>query len=46
MRIDCSTCIHFMQETIDDVACCNCCEEENISFYEEYRGEYTLDDFE
>ena len=43
MKIDCRTCVHSMQETIHDVACCNCCEE-NESFYEEYREEYTLDD--
>lgn len=35
-------CIHFMMDTTDDVACCNCCE--NGSFFEEYRDEYTLAD--
>lgn len=35
-------CIHFMMDTTDDVACCNCCEDG--SFFEEYRDEYTLAD--
>ena len=38
----CEECFHFMQETTDDVACCNCCE--NGSFFEQYRDEYTLAD--
>ena len=38
----CEECIHSMQETTDDVACCNCCEDG--SFFEEYRDEYTLAD--
>lgn len=33
MRMDCSTCIHFIQETADDVACCNCCDDGE--FYKE-----------
>ena len=35
-------CIHFMLNTTDDVACCNCCEDG--SFFEEYKDEYTLAD--
>lgn len=35
-------CTHFMMDTTDDVACCNCCEDG--SFFEEYRDEYTLAD--
>ena len=35
-------CIHFMMDTTDDVACCNCCEDG--SFFEEYKDEYTLAD--
>ena len=35
-------CIHFMLNTMDDVACCNCCEDG--SFFEEYKDEYTLAD--
>ena len=23
----CEECIHFMMDTTDDVACCNCCED-------------------
>jgi hypothetical protein len=38
----CAECMHSGQETTDDVACCNCCE--NGSFFEEYRDEYTLAD--
>jgi hypothetical protein len=38
----CSECIHVGQETTDDVACCNCCEDG--SFFEEDRDEYTLED--
>ena len=38
----CEECTHSMQETTDDVACCNCCEDG--SFFEEYRDEYTLAD--
>lgn len=38
----CEECIHFMQETEGDVACCNCCE--NGDFFEEYKDEYTLAD--
>lgn len=33
MKINCSTCIHFIEETTDDVACCNCCDDGE--FYEE-----------
>ena len=29
---NCEECIHFIPETMDDVACCNCCEEG--SFFE------------
>lgn len=25
--VQCEKCIHFMQETTDDVACCNCCDD-------------------
>ena len=39
---NCEECTHSMQETTDDVACCNCCEDG--SFFEEYRDEYTLAD--
>ena len=39
---NCDECVHCTQETTDDVACCNCCEEG--SFFEEYRDEYTLAD--
>ena len=41
-RWNCEECTHSMQETTDDVACCNCCEDG--SFFEEYRDEYTLAD--
>ena len=41
-RWKCEECIHSSQETTDDVACCNCCEDG--SFFEEYRDEYTLAD--
>ena len=39
---NCEECIHSSQETTDDVACCNCCE--NGEFFEEYKDEYTLAD--
>ena len=39
---NCEECTHSMQETTDDVACCNCCEDG--SFFEEYRDEYILAD--
>ena len=39
---NCVECCHSGQETTDDVACCNCCEDG--SFFEEYRDEYTLAD--
>ena len=39
---NCEECTHSMQETADDVACCNCCEDG--SFFEEYKDEYTLAD--
>jgi hypothetical protein len=39
---NCKECIHSSQETTDDVACCNCCEDG--SFFEEYKDEYTLAD--
>lgn len=38
----CDECIHSMQDTMTDVACCNCCEDG--SFFEEYVDEYTLAD--
>ena len=38
----CAECTHSGQETTDDVACCNCCEDG--SFFEEYKDEYTLAD--
>lgn len=38
----CDECTHSMQETADDVACCNCCKDG--SFFEEYKDEYTLAD--
>lgn len=38
----CEECAHCMQETTDDVACCNCCEDGN--FFETFRDEYTLAD--
>ena len=41
-KCNCEECIHFMMDTTDDVACCNCCE--NGNFFEEYKDEYTLDD--
>ena len=41
-RWSCAECTHSGQETTDDVACCNCCEDG--SFFEEYRDEYTLAD--
>jgi hypothetical protein len=40
----CSKCIHSWQETLDDVACCNVCEEGEVDFFEEERDEYTLAD--
>lgn len=33
-----------MQETMDDVSCCNCCEDG--SFFERYTDEDTFDDLE
>lgn len=42
MKSKCEECIHSTQETTDDVACCNCCEDG--SFFEEYVDEYTLAD--
>ena len=41
-RWKCEECVHSSQETTDDVACCNCCEDG--SFFEEYKDEYTLAD--
>ena len=41
-KCNCEECIHFMMDTTDDVACCNCCE--NGSFFEQYKDEYTLAD--
>ena len=41
-KCNCEECIHFMMDTTDDVACCNCCEDGE--FFEEYRDEYTLAD--
>ena len=34
---DCSKCSHVGQETTDDVACCNCCD--NGEFYDEVAEE-------
>jgi hypothetical protein len=42
----CWKCIHSWQETLDDVACCNVCEEGEVDFFEEDRDEYTLADLE
>lgn len=43
---NCSTCSHVGQETTNDVACCNCCDDGE--FYDEAEEEvedrYTLDD--
>ena len=43
---NCSTCSHVGQETTDDVACCNCCDDGE--FYDEVEEEvedrYTLAD--
>ena len=41
-KCKCEECIHFMMDTTDDVACCNCCEDG--SFFEGNREEYTLAD--
>lgn len=41
-RWSCEECTYSMQETADDVACCNCCK--NGSFFEQYKDEYTLAD--
>ena len=41
-KYNCSECLHFLQETIDDVTCCNCCE--NGSFFELYVDRYTFED--
>ena len=41
-KCNCEECIHFMMDTTDDVACCNCCEDG--SFFEECKDEYTLAD--
>ena len=38
---NCLKCCHYWQETTDDVASCNCCEDGE--FYEE-EDRYTLDD--
>jgi hypothetical protein len=38
----CEECVHSSQETTDDVACCNCCEDGE--FFEQYKDEYTLAD--
>ena len=38
----CEECAHSTQESLDDVACCNCCEDGN--FFETFRDEYTLAD--
>ena len=41
-KTKCEECIHSLQETTDNVVCCNCCE--NGSFFEEYKDKYTLAD--
>lgn len=43
---NCSKCSHVGQETTDDVACCNCCEDGEFfdSVEEEVEDRYTLDD--
>ena len=38
----CEECAHSTQESLDDVACCNCCEDG--SFFEAFRDKYTLAD--
>jgi hypothetical protein len=42
LKWKCEECVHSSQETTDDVACCNCCEDGE--FFEEYKDEYTLAD--
>ena len=37
MEYNCLKCSHFWQETTDDVACCNCCD--NGEFYDEMKKE-------
>ena len=41
---NCEGCVHLMQETTDDVACCSCCEDG--SFFEPYDDvdPYTIGD--
>ena len=42
---NCSKCSHVGQETTDDVACCNCCEDgEFFDDIAEVEDRYTLDD--
>lgn len=39
---DCAACSHVGQETADDVACCNCCNDGE--FFDEIEDRYTYDD--
>ena len=39
MKIDCSKCEHFTQETILSVQICNCCEE--FSFFSPINGRFS-----
>lgn len=32
----CSNCVHVMQLTLDDVSCCNCCE--NYEYFDPIEG--------
>ena len=43
---NCSKCSHVGQETTDDVACCNCCDDGEFfdPVEEEVEDHYTLDD--
>ena len=38
----CEDCAHSLQESLDDVSCCECCK--NGDFFEEFRDECTLED--
>ena len=43
---NCSLCSHVGQETTDDVACCNCCDDGEFfdPVEEEVEDRYTLED--
>jgi hypothetical protein len=43
---NCSKCSHAGQETTDDVACCNVCEEgeEGLDFFDPVEGPFNEDD--